>query len=58
MVDEKFIYIDFETLREFEKDCFVGMGVPSKDAEVCADVLFEADKKGIDSHGCGRLFMF
>jgi len=58
MGDENFTYIDFDTLKELEKDCFIGMGVPNEDAGICADVIFEADKKGIDSHGCGRLFMY
>ena len=29
--------------------------VPAKEAKTCADVLIEADKRGIDSHGIGRL---
>lgn len=56
--DENYVYIPLNTLWEFEKDCFVGMGVPEKDAKICADVLFEADIRGIDSHGVGRLFMY
>lgn len=55
---ENNIHVDFETLWNFEKDCFLGMGVPEEDAKICADVLFEADKRGIDSHGVGRLFMY
>ena len=34
---------------------FEGLGVPAKEAKICADVLIEADKRGIDSHGIGRL---
>ena len=30
-------------------------GVPEKEAIISADVLIEADKRGIDSHGIGRL---
>ncbi len=56
--DENYISVDFETLWNFEKDCFLGMGIPEEDAKICADVLFEADKRGIDSHGVGRLFMY
>lgn len=33
-------------------------GVSAKDAAVCADVLIESDKRGIDSHGIGRLKPF
>ncbi|MHA1727684.1 MAG: Ldh family oxidoreductase [Promethearchaeota archaeon] len=58
MGSEQCIYMDFKTLWEFEKDCFLGMGVPEDDAKICADCLFEADKRGIDSHGIGRLFMY
>jgi LDH2 family malate/lactate/ureidoglycolate dehydrogenase len=36
-------------------DVFKGLGVPEEDAKVCADVLITADKRGIDSHGVGRL---
>ncbi|MHA1602639.1 MAG: Ldh family oxidoreductase, partial [Promethearchaeota archaeon] len=56
--EEKDVFVPFKTLWEFEKDCFMGMGVPEEDAKICADVLFEADKRGIDSHGVGRLFMY
>ena len=38
----------------FMKDAFVGYGVPEKDAELCADVLMESDRRGIESHGCNR----
>ncbi len=58
MQDEKYVNVSFETLWGFEKDTFSKMGVPEDDAKICADVLFEADKKGIDSHGVGRLFMY
>lgn len=33
---------------------FEAVGVPEKDAETCAKVLIESDKRGIDSHGVGR----
>lgn len=58
MTDEKYVNVSFKTLWEFEKDAFSKMGVSDGDAKICADVLFEADKKGIDSHGVGRLFMY
>ncbi|MHA1821166.1 MAG: Ldh family oxidoreductase [Promethearchaeota archaeon] len=58
MSDDKEIFIPLDKLWEFEKDCFMGMGVPEEDAKICADVLLEADKRGIDSHGVGRLFMY
>ncbi len=36
-------------------DVFKGVGVPEDEARICADVLISADKRGIDSHGVGRL---
>ncbi len=48
-------YIGWEQLENFMIDAFVGYGVPREDAAVCADVLLEAERRGIDSHGCNRL---
>jgi len=48
-------WIDFETMERFMVDVFKGIGVPEADARTCADVLITADKRGIDSHGIGRL---
>lgn len=48
-------WVDFDTMERFMVDVFRGVGVPDKDARVCADVLITADKRGIDSHGVGRL---
>ena len=50
----KIVYIDWDTLISFMTDAFVGCGVPREEAEICADVLAEADRRGIDSHGCNR----
>ena len=52
---EKIVWIDFDTLENFMIDVFKGVGVPEEDAKICADVLITADKRGIDSHGIGRL---
>ena len=49
------VWIDFETLEHFMVDTFIGVGVPGEDAKICADVLIAADKRGIDTHGVGRL---
>ena len=46
--------VDWETITNFVIDAFVGYGVPRADAEICADVLLESDKRGIESHGCNR----
>ncbi|HPI90104.1 MAG TPA: Ldh family oxidoreductase [Spirochaetota bacterium] len=48
-------WIDFKTMERFMTDVFTGLGVPAGDAEICADVLITADKRGIDSHGINRL---
>ncbi|QRN86293.1 Ldh family oxidoreductase [Clostridia bacterium] len=48
-------YVDFETLERFMKRTLQSAGVPEKDAEIIADVLIQADKLGIDSHGINRL---
>ncbi|CAE7567204.1 mdh [Symbiodinium natans] len=47
--------LDFDYLEKFMVDCFVASGTPEKESKVCANVLIEADKRGIDSHGIGRL---
>ena len=52
---EKIYNVAFDKLEAFMKDVFVGIGVPEDDAAVCAEVLIAADKRGIDSHGIGRL---
>ena len=41
-------------ITDFVTDAFVGYGIPRDEAEMCADVLLESDKRGIESHGCNR----
>jgi LDH2 family malate/lactate/ureidoglycolate dehydrogenase len=36
------------------RDVFIKVGVPADDAAICAEILIESDKRGIDSHGVGR----
>ena len=48
-------WVPFDLMERFVTDVFRGIGVPEADACVCADVLITADKRGIDSHGIGRL---
>lgn len=48
-------WVKFDILEQFITDVFTGLGVPTADAKVCAAVLIEADKRGIDSHGIARL---
>lgn len=52
---ENIYWMKFEVLKPFMVDVFKGMGVPEDEAEICAEVLIEADRRGIDSHGVGRL---
>lgn len=47
-------YVSWELIHDFMVDAFVGYGVPCDDAEICTDVLLEADRQGIESHGCNR----
>ncbi|MBQ6470091.1 MAG: Ldh family oxidoreductase [Lachnospiraceae bacterium] len=47
-------YVSWELMNSFLIDAFKGYGVPEKDAEICADVLLESDRRGIESHGCNR----
>lgn len=55
MAEGQQYWIDFDTMERFMTDVFVGLGVPREDAAVCADILITSDKRGIDSHGIGRL---
>ncbi len=47
-------YSNWDEIRTFMTEAFKCYGVPQGDAEICADVLVEADRRGIDSHGCNR----
>ena len=46
--------VDWRTITDFVVDAFAAMGVPRGDAEICADVLIESDRRGIESHGVNR----
>ena len=47
-------YISWELAENFMVDAFQAVGVPEADARICADVLLESDRRGIESHGCNR----
>lgn len=47
-------YVAWDLMNDFLTDAFQGYGVPKKDAAICADVLLESDRRGIESHGCNR----
>ena len=44
-----------EALKNFTKEIFVKIGCPENDAAQAADVLINADLRGVDSHGVARL---
>lgn len=52
---EELYHVSCETLEAFMRDVFIGVGVPPEDAAICANVLIESDKRGIESHGIGRM---
>ncbi len=54
-VEDASVIIDFEYMKQFMKDVFTTYGCTEEQAETCSEVLIEADKRGIDSHGLGRL---
>ena len=47
-------YVAWDVMNQFMIDAFTGFGVPREDAAICADVLLESDRRGIESHGCNR----
>lgn len=47
-------FVPWDQINNFMIDVFEKYGVPRKDAEICADVLLESDRRGIESHGCNR----
>lgn len=47
-------YVAWDVMNRFLIDAFKGYGVPEEDAKICADVLLESDRRGIESHGCNR----
>jgi len=55
MSKDNIYWIDFVTMENFMVDVFKAVGVPEDDAKICGNVLIAADKRGIDSHGVGRL---
>jgi L-2-hydroxycarboxylate dehydrogenase (NAD+) len=54
-MDKSINWVPFDILENFMKDVFIGLGVPPDEAAICADVLITSDKRGIDSHGIGRM---
>jgi len=52
---EEDVIVDFDYMKQFMKDVFLSYGCTEDQAEISSEVLIEADKRGIDSHGLGRL---
>ncbi|MBP7402397.1 MAG: Ldh family oxidoreductase [Clostridia bacterium] len=48
------VWVPFDLIERFMTDAFIALGVPADEAATCADVLIEADRRGIDSHGANR----
>ena len=47
-------YVPWKLMNDFMIDVFAAYGVPRDEAAICADVLLESDRRGIESHGCNR----
>jgi len=55
---EEYIKIKVNALREFAINVFRKFGVPTEDAKIVADILIDADQRGIGSHGLQRLIRY
>lgn len=53
--EENPVIISFDYMKAFMNDVFLSYGVTEEHAEIASDVLIESDRRGIDSHGLGRL---
>lgn len=47
-------YVTWDLIGDFMIAAFEKVGVPHEEAVICADVLMESDRRGIESHGCNR----
>lgn len=47
-------YVSWELIGDFMTAVFEKVGVPRDEAAICAEVLMESDRRGIESHGCNR----
>ena len=48
-------FVPWKLMNDFIVDAFRAYGMPKEDAVICADVILESDRRGIESHGCNRL---
>ncbi len=51
----KNVNIPEQKLKKYVEAVFGKLGVPSQDARIAADILIQADLRGIESHGVARL---
>jgi LDH2 family malate/lactate/ureidoglycolate dehydrogenase len=51
---EERTYVTWNFIEKFMVEAFKKVGVPEEDAYICADVLMESDRRGIESHGVNR----
>jgi LDH2 family malate/lactate/ureidoglycolate dehydrogenase len=54
MDEETRPYVSWDLVGSFMVDAFKAAGIPEDDAKICADVLMESDRRGIESHGTNR----
>ena len=52
---QEYIKLKVDALQEFTTNVFNKLGVPLADAKIAADILIDADQRGIGSHGLQRL---
>ncbi|MFW6149041.1 MAG: Ldh family oxidoreductase [Atribacterota bacterium] len=57
-MNNKSFRVSIKTLQSFMEDTFKELGLTEENARISADVLITANKRGIDSHGVGRLKPF
>ncbi|MGX8703612.1 MAG: Ldh family oxidoreductase, partial [bacterium] len=54
MMEDTRPFVSWELVGSFMTEAFKAAGLPQADAEICADVLLESDRRGIESHGSNR----
>jgi len=47
-------WLDWQLMGDFMRAAFAAEGIPEEEAAICADVLMESDRRGIESHGVNR----
>ncbi|NLN84132.1 MAG: Ldh family oxidoreductase [Firmicutes bacterium] len=50
--------LSWPVVQDFMEQAFEKVGLSKEDAAICADVIMESDKRGIESHGCNRFKQF